>query len=108
MRYRFRIHRSDLSGTPDIVLLKHQTVIFVHGCFWHGHNACDKGTRRPKTNKKFWEDKLRSNIERHARVVRELVGLGWQTLTIWECEVRDGDLEFRLGQMLRKETSHDA
>src|SRR5262249_32056733 len=80
-----------LPGTPDIVLRKMKRVIFVHGCFWHGHTQCPKGKTRPKTRRDFWEKKISSNIVRDDRVVQQLKDRGWRTLTIWECELRNKD-----------------
>ena len=99
MGYSFRLHRSDLPGTPDIVLPKHRAAIFVHGCFWHAH-SCLKG-RRPQTNKKFWTTKLKQNVRRDIRNARELRRLGWKRIVIWECETRkSGRVERRLTRML--------
>jgi DNA mismatch endonuclease (patch repair protein) len=86
--YRFRLHRNDLPGKPDIVLSKYKTVVFVHGCFWHGH-SCKKGQKRPATNKDFWDGKLNRNIERDKENISQLENLGWNVLTIWECQVKD-------------------
>ncbi|RZI40763.1 DNA mismatch endonuclease Vsr [Herbaspirillum sp. HC18] len=83
--FRFRIHVKKLPGTPDIVLPKYRTVIFVHGCFWHQHPLCKKATR-PKTNKEFWNEKLTSNVDRFNRQSQELNKLGWKVLTVWECQ----------------------
>jgi DNA mismatch endonuclease (patch repair protein) len=85
--YRFRIHRKDLPGNPDIVLVKYKKVIFVHGCFWHQHIGCPKA-KRPNTRKEFWDKKLNQNIERDKRNLRELEELGWVPYIIWECETR--------------------
>jgi len=85
---RFRIHRRDLPGTPDIVLPKYRTVVFVHGCFWHGHH-CRRG-RRPSSNVAFWSDKLDRNIERDHRHRDELKELGWTVETVWECDLPNG------------------
>jgi DNA mismatch endonuclease (patch repair protein) len=90
--YRFRIHRKDLPGNPDIVLVKYKKVIFVHGCFWHQHAGCPKA-KRPKTRKKFWDKKLNENIDRDKRNLRELEELGWISHVIWECQtMRKDDL----------------
>ena len=86
--FRFRLHRKDLPGCPDIVLPKHQTVIFVHGCFWHQHAGCSKG-KRPATRAEWWAEKLGRNVTRDAKVLSELVALGWRPLIIWECETND-------------------
>jgi DNA mismatch endonuclease (patch repair protein) len=87
--YRFTLRRRDLPGKPDVVLPKYSTVIFVHGCFWHGHDACRKGTIRPKRNAALWEEKIRRNVSRDAAISQQLVSMGWQVVTIWECEVKD-------------------
>lgn len=88
MGYRFRLHRKDLPGKPDITLPKYKKVIFVHGCFWHGHPSCSH-SKRPATNKKFWSKKLDKNIERDKESVNALSQLGWDALTVWSCEVKD-------------------
>ena len=85
--YRFRIHRKDLPGKPDIVLPRYRTVIFVHGCFWHHHEGC-KAASMPESNAEFWQEKFRRNRERDARVQAELESMGWKVITIWECEVK--------------------
>ena len=87
MGFRFRIHRRDLPGSPDIVLPRHGKVIFVHGCFWHGHRQCAR-SKRPSTNKAFWEKKLNNNIERDKRFRKELQQMGWGVLVIWQCETK--------------------
>lgn len=86
--YRFRLHRRDLPGKPDIVLSKYKTVIFVHGCFWHQHKKCKRASI-PKSNKKYWVSKLERNVERYKINKRELNRLGWNVVTIWECEIKD-------------------
>jgi DNA mismatch endonuclease (patch repair protein) len=86
---RFRLHRRDLPGRPDIVLPGHRTVVFVHGCYWHGCVMCDRGIRRPKTNVAFWSAKLDENRRRDDRDVAVLQGLGWRVCIIWECDTRD-------------------
>jgi DNA mismatch endonuclease (patch repair protein) len=83
--YRFRLHRRDLPGHPDLVLPRHRAVIFVHGCFWHRHD-CPKGRREPKTNRLYWNAKLRGNADRDAKCLSLLEAAGWRVLTIWECE----------------------
>jgi DNA mismatch endonuclease (patch repair protein) len=88
---RFRLHRRDLPGRPDIVLVKHQTAVFVHGCFWHGCALCDRGTRRPKSNAGFWSAKLDENRRRDDRNTAALTQLGWHVSVIWECETRSPD-----------------
>jgi DNA mismatch endonuclease (patch repair protein) len=96
--YRFRLHRNDLPGKPDVILPKWKAVIFVHGCFWHGCPRCYKGHRVPKTNREFWLGKVARNQARDDRVTQELRSAGWLVLTIWECDTQDGA---RLGRALR-------
>lgn len=84
--YRYRVNVRRLPGSPDIVLTKYHTVIFVNGCFWHGHEGCPKYTV-PKTNIAFWEEKVRRNKARDAVSIARLEGLGWTVITIWECEL---------------------
>ena len=86
--FRFRLHRKDLPGKPDITLPKYKKVIFVHGCFWHGHEDCPR-SKRPSTNEEFWREKLDKNIERDKATVNALKELGWEVLTVWTCEVND-------------------
>ncbi|MEN6476300.1 MAG: DNA mismatch endonuclease Vsr [Syntrophaceae bacterium] len=88
MGFRFRVHRSDLPGNPDIVLPRHGKVIFVHGCFWHGHLQCPR-SKRPTTNKDFWNKKLDGNIKRDKRFQRKLHRLGWKVLIVWQCETNN-------------------
>jgi DNA mismatch endonuclease, patch repair protein len=83
--FRFRVHRRDLPGNPDILLPRHGMVIFVHGCFWHGHKRCPR-SKRPETNKSFWNQKLDANIERDKRFRKELRRMGWKLLVVWQCE----------------------
>ncbi len=87
MGYRFRLHRSDLPGRPDIVLPKHKIVIFVHGCFWHGHPGC-KHSARPRSHTDFWTRKLDRNIQRDKANIRALRRTGWRVLVIWECQIQ--------------------
>jgi DNA mismatch endonuclease (patch repair protein) len=89
MGYRFRLHVSSLPGTPDIVLPCHHKIIQVNGCFWHGHQQCKKGTTRPMTNSRFWENKISDTIRRDARNEAALTAQGWTVLTVWECETGD-------------------
>ena len=88
MGYRFRLHGKDLPGKPDIILPKYKKVIFVHGCFWHGHEGCDK-SKRPSANREFWDKKLDKNINRDQKNIAELNKYGWETLIIWTCETKD-------------------
>lgn len=100
--YRFRLSRRDLPGCPDIVLPRHEKVVFVHGCFWHMHN-CRYGDVTPKTNRTYWEKKRKANVARDHYNVRELAQLGWRVLVVWECETKDiRALETRLKRFLMK------
>lgn len=85
--YRFRLHRRDLPGSPDIVFPSRKKVVFVHGCFWHGHDCKRGGT--PKSRENFWNDKLEKNRLRDKRNSEELALLGWGACTVWECEIKD-------------------
>ncbi|MBN9060988.1 MAG: very short patch repair endonuclease [Rhizobiales bacterium 65-9] len=86
--YRFRLHRADLPGKPDIVFPARRSVIFIHGCFWHGHD-CARGARMPKTNADYWRQKIARNRVRDEKHLAELEKLGWRALVVWECEMRD-------------------
>ena len=108
MNYRYRLHRKDLPGRPDVVFGRRRKVIFVHGCFWHSHPGCPKATS-PKTRSEFWADKFERNVERDAQVQRRLSDLGWQILTVWECETRTPDeLRDRLRKFLEIAPSEHA
>ena len=86
--YRFRLHRSDLPGTPDLVFPRLQKVVFVHGCFWHRHEGCSR-TTTPTTRAAYWREKFEQNVQRDRRNVAMLETLGWKVLVIWECETFD-------------------
>jgi DNA mismatch endonuclease (patch repair protein) len=86
--YRFRLHRRDLPGSPDIVFPGRKAAIFVHGCFWHSH-TCSRGSRMPKANADYWAGKLARNKARDATARAALKALGWRVLTVWECEIMD-------------------
>lgn len=88
MGFRFRLHRKDLPGKPDIVLPRLKTVIFVHGCYWHRHPGC-KFAYQPKSRVEFWTAKFVDNVERDTRNREALESLGWRVLVIWECEVAE-------------------
>jgi DNA mismatch endonuclease (patch repair protein) len=88
--FRFRLHRKDLPGSPDIVFPKHRTVIFVHGCFWHGHD-CTR-SKLPATNVAFWTQKLEKNKVRDRGAVAALENAGWRVRTLWQCELRTMDM----------------
>jgi len=94
--YRFRLHRKDLPGKPDLVFPSRRAIIFVHGCFWHGHN-CKRGSRVPKTRTEYWRAKIARNTARDQRALAALESDGWRVLTIWECELTNqSSLEERL------------
>lgn len=88
--FRFRLHRVDLPGTPDVVLPKHGIIILVHGCFWHQH-GCHLGKGKPRTNPGYWLPKLQRNIARDKEVRRELAKLGWRVSVVWECQTRNSE-----------------
>lgn len=85
--YRYRLHSRSLPGKPDIVLPGRRKAIFIHGCFWHGH-TCARGARVPKTNRDYWTAKIDRNKTRDARVKKEIRQLGWETLILWECQLK--------------------
>jgi len=103
--YRYRLHRSDLPGKPDIVFAKRRKVIFVHGCFWHAH-SCRKA-HQPQTNQSYWTPKLERNVERDLKNEAALSSLGWESLVVWECQTAPpfSELERVLNEFL---TSHHA
>lgn len=86
--FRFRLHRSDLPGKPDLVFPRHRLALFVHGCFWHRHGC--KRTTMPATNSEFWAEKFRRTLERDRRALKELKQSGWKTAVIWECQLETG------------------
>jgi DNA mismatch endonuclease (patch repair protein) len=98
---RYRKNVSKLPGKPDIVLPKYKAVVFVNGCFWHGHEGC-KYFVPPKTNTEFWFAKFQYNQERDARNYQKLRDLGWRILIVWECEIRHGDANKRLDQLIEE------
>ncbi len=101
MGYRFRLHRKDLPGRPDLIFPKYHLALFVHGCFWHRHHGCKKCTT-PATRTDFWKAKFKANVERDERVRRELEALGWRVEVIWECETKNpSQIEMRLKQVLK-------
>ena len=85
---RYRLHRRDLPGTPDLVFARFRTVVFIHGCFWHRHVGC-KHASFPKRRAEFWREKFEKNTKRDGRINQALCELGWRTLIIWECETRN-------------------
>jgi DNA mismatch endonuclease (patch repair protein) len=99
---RYRLHRKDLPGKPDIVLPGRRLAIFVHGCFWHGHD-CARGARVPKQNRDYWVGKVARNRARDAANREALTVLGWRVETIWECDLKDADaLSERLAHLLQR------
>jgi len=97
--YRYRLHAAELPGKPDIVFRGRRKAIFVHGCFWHGHD-CKRGARTPKTNRNYWLDKIARNKARDEKVAKALQSQGWHRLVIWECEITAPDLLHRLQSFL--------
>jgi DNA mismatch endonuclease, patch repair protein len=95
--YRFRLHRKDLAGRPDIVLPRHRKIVFVHGCFWHGH-TCPLASK-PKSNDSYWSSKIQMNRTRDERNLNTLISQEWKVLELWECDIRKAD---GLEQILRK------
>lgn len=100
--YRYRLHRADLPGRPDLVFPGRRRVIFVHGCFWHGH-GCPRGARVPKANRDYWLGKIARNVARDAAACAALAAAGWGVAVVWECELRDRPaLEARLAAFLER------
>ena len=97
--FRFRLHREDLPGRPDIVLPKHNAILMVHGCYWHRHPGC-LFAYTPKTNQDFWQAKFQENAARDHRQTLELTALGWRVLTVWECETKNTET---LSERLRRD-----
>jgi DNA mismatch endonuclease (patch repair protein) len=98
MGYRYRLHQSNLPGSPDIVLTRHRKVIFVHGCFWHRHDCAD-GRKLPKSKPEYWTPKLERNRRRDDANIARLRQLGWRVLVVWECEITN---DKRLSETLAK------
>ena len=97
--YRFRLHKKDLPGKPDLVFASRRKVIFVHGCFWHGHD-CTRG-HVPRSNADYWRAKISRNRQRDKRTVKDLIKSGWGVLVIWECEINeDSTLQRRIRSFL--------
>lgn len=90
MGFRYRLHDPKLPGKPDLVLPRWRAAVFVHGCFWHGHD-CPRGARRPATNRAYWEAKIARNQARDAAAEEKLRAMGYRVLTVWECELKDAD-----------------
>ena len=98
MGYRYRLHHNDLPGHPDLAFPGRRKAIFIHGCFWHGHD-CKRGSREPKTNVTYWRTKIARNRERDNEHMKRLKAQGWGVLVIWECETKD---TARLAPRLRR------
>ena len=98
---RFRLHRRDLPGTPDLVFPRLRVAVFVHGCFWHRHEGCAKAST-PTSRTEFWTEKLAGNVARDARKQTALLDAGWQPVVIWECETRKPD---ELREIIRRRLS---
>ena len=90
--YRYRLHRKDLPGKPDLAFIKKKKVIFINGCFWHGHSGCKKSAL-PDTNYEFWNDKIKNNVNRDTLNYQRLKDMGWKYLVIWQCEIKNDNLE---------------
>ena len=99
--YRFRLHRKDLPGKPDIVLPKYKTVIFINGCFWHGHENC-KYSKIPDSNQEFWRNKILGNINRDFVNKSKLKSLGWNVIEIWQCQLKPINRDATLNNLLEQ------
>ena len=103
MGYRYRLYRKDLPGKPDLVFPSRKKVIFVNGCFWHGHD-CTRGARMPKTNREYWEVKIKRNVERDRTTRKALKVQGWDALALWECELKDnGSVRLKITEFLESQ-----
>jgi DNA mismatch endonuclease (patch repair protein) len=99
--FRYRLHGDDLPGKPDILLRTRKLAIFVHGCFWHGHD-CARGARLPKANNEYWRAKIARNVTRDAKARKALKAAGWRVLVVWECALKNEDaLARRLNAFMR-------
>lgn len=102
MGYRYRLHRRDLPGKPDMAFPRLRKIIFIHGCFWHGHD-CARGARMPKANREYWQKKISRNASRDASSIAALQSQGWRVAVIWECELKDmAQIRGRLVKFLSK------
>ena len=97
--FRYRVNAKGLPGRPDILLPRYRAAIFVHGCFWHGHD-CKRGARQPKTNAEYWRAKIARNVARDEAALGALTDKDWRVLTLWECELKHDDLDARLSAFL--------
>lgn len=104
--YRFRLHRTDLPGRPDLTFPSRKAVITVNGCFWHQHSSSTCGARPPRSNRGYWIPKLKRNVERDIANRRRLRKLGWRVMVVWECQTRDNtQLAKRLSRFLQAEST---
>jgi DNA mismatch endonuclease (patch repair protein) len=100
MGLRYRLHRKELPGSPDVAMPGRKAAVFVHGCFWHGHD-CRRGARMPKANAEYWTAKIARNRARDAAAVTALEAMGWRPLVVWECELKDeAQVEARVRELL--------
>jgi DNA mismatch endonuclease (patch repair protein) len=99
--FRFRLHRRDLPGSPDVVLPGRRVAVFVHGCFWHAHDGC-RYAKTPATRREFWESKLAANVERDKRAREALLSAGWRVLVVWECATRSPAVREALPDLLAR------
>ena len=106
MGYRFRLHSKGLPGSPDIVLPKYKTLIFVHGCFWHRHENC-KYASTPKTRKEFWESKFKANVKRDKEIQEKIKNIGWQSVVVWECEIKNEKIKDKLLEIKKRLTIYN-
>lgn len=97
--FRYRLYRKDLPGKPDIVLSKYRTVIFINGCFWHGHKDCRYATI-PETNQEFWYNKISGNIERDKSTYAKLYEIGWKVIEIWQCQLKSKTKDQTLNNLI--------
>ena len=102
--HRFKCNDTSLPGKPDFHFVTERLLVFVHGCFWHGHDRCRKGRCRPKTRRAYWREKIATNKKRDCRVARKLRRLGYSVYTVWECEIRLRGIPSRLLKALRPQS----
>lgn len=103
--FEYATNVDDLPGKPDFVFNDADLVVFVHGCFWHGHERCHKGRARPKSNRRYWREKIENNRRRDHRVERQLRQMGYSVYVVWECELRNGKLPARVTSRLDSQTA---
>ena len=99
--FRYRLHVNNLPGRPDIVLPKYKTAILVNGCFWHMHKEC-KFSLIPSSNKNYWQQKLLRNVEKDEKAIQQLKGLKWQTFVLWECQLKNSQVETTLFNLIKQ------